>query len=89
MTGLVQIASVCHRLTEHTGKTRCRAASDKLVNYLKALQLRKPSGAAMVGAVAGSFPLFGANLRAGYPNWATKYFLDALMVQLACANAQD
>jgi len=34
-----------------------------------------------VGAVAGSFPLFGGYMRAGYPNWATKYFLDALLLQ--------
>jgi hypothetical protein len=28
-----------------------------------------------------SGPLFGEYMRAGYPNWATKYFLDALLLQ--------
>lgn len=35
----------------------------------------------VVGAIAGSFSLFGEDMRAGYPNWATKYLLDALLLQ--------
>jgi hypothetical protein len=38
---------------------------------------------ALNGALAGSFPIFGAYMPAGYPNWATKYFLDALLLQHA------
>lgn len=28
----------------------------------------------------GSFSLFGGYMRVGYPNWATKYFVDALLL---------
>lgn len=81
LTGSAQIAIVCYRLSALTGEPRYRAQADKLVNYLKALQVTRSDDPAMVGAIAGSFPLFGGYMRAGYPNWATKYFLDALLLQ--------
>jgi len=81
LTGSAQIAIVCYRLTEQTGEPTYRTHADKLVNYLKGLQVTQSDDAALVGAVAGSFPLFGGYMRAGYPNWATKYFLDALLLQ--------
>ena len=81
LTGSAQIAIVCYRLAEQTGEFKYRSHADKLVNYLKSLQLTKSEDAALVGAIAGSFPLFGGYMRAGYPNWATKYFLDALLLQ--------
>lgn len=81
LTGSAQIAIVCYRLTEQTGEPKYRAHADKLVNYLKSLQVTRSKDAAVVGAIAGSFPLFGGYMRAGYPNWATKYFLDALLLQ--------
>lgn len=81
LTGSAQIAIVCYRLFEHTGEIRYRYQADCLVNYLKAHQLCESQDAAVVGALAGSFPLLGGYMRAGYPNWATKYFLDALLLQ--------
>ena len=81
LTGSAQIAIVCYRLFEQTAEAKYRTQADKLVNYLKALQLVQSDDAAVIGAIAGSFPLFGGYMRAGYPNWATKYFLDALLLQ--------
>jgi hypothetical protein len=31
------------------------------------------------GAVAGSSPIFGRYMAFRYPNWAAKFFMDALM----------
>lgn len=81
LTGSAQIAIVCYRLFEQTGDVKYREQADKLLNYLKSLQLLQSEDLSAVGAIAGSFPLFGGYMRAGYPNWATKYFLDALMLQ--------
>lgn len=83
LTGAAQIAIVCYRLADHTGNRVYRENADQLVNFLKAQQLMQSEDAALVGALAGSFPLFGSYMRAGYPNWATKYLLDALMLQAA------
>ena len=81
LTGSAQIAIVCSRLAELTGEARYCVAADRLVDQLKAFQdLATPIDEAR-GALPGSFPLFGEYMRGGYPNWATKYLLDALLLQ--------
>ena len=81
LTGSAQIAIVLYRLNEITNERRYAEAADKLVNYLKALQRLDCEDPGVNGAIAGSFPLFGGYMRGGYPNWATKYFLDAVLLQ--------
>lgn len=81
LTGSAQIAIVCYRLGAHLDNARYADAADRLVDYLKALQLTRSDDPGCVGAMAGSFPVLGAYMRSGYPNWATKYFLDSLMLQ--------
>jgi hypothetical protein len=81
LTGNAQIAIVCYRLHEETGLDEYRSAADLLTNFLKALQVTDSSNPALNGAIAGSFPLYGEYMRAGYPNWSTKYFIDTLLIQ--------
>lgn len=81
LTGNAQIAIVCYRLSELTGESKYSKAANTLVDALKALQETASPNAALNGAIPGSFPLFGGYMRAGYPNWATKYFVDALLLQ--------
>ncbi len=81
LTGSAQIAIVAYRLFELTGEHSYRTGADQLLDFLKALQLLKSDDPAVLGALAGSFPLMGSYMRAAYPNWATKYFLDALLLQ--------
>jgi hypothetical protein len=80
-TGSAQIAIVAYRLAELRGNQDYRAAADKLVNFLKAIQRIDTGIDGIDGAMAGSYPITGGYMTAGYPNWATKYFLDALMLQ--------
>jgi hypothetical protein len=81
LTGSAQLAVVCYRLYEQFQDRRYWDAAEKLVNYLKPLQLLNSENPALNGALPGSFPLFGSYMTAGYPNWATKYLLDALLMQ--------
>lgn len=81
LTGNAQIAIVCYRLHERTGANEYKRAADMLVGALNALQALDSPSQALNGAIPGSFPIFGLYMRAGYPNWATKYFLDALLLQ--------
>lgn len=83
LTGSAQLAIVGYRLAAHVGDARYADAADRLLNYLKGLQLLESADPGCVGAMGGSFPLLGAYMRSGYPNWATKYYLDALMLQAA------
>jgi hypothetical protein len=41
----------------------------------------------MRGALKGSFPLYGGYCSYQYPNWATKFLIDANMLELAAAGA--
>jgi hypothetical protein len=81
LTGSAQIAIVCYRLAQNTGIRHYKEKADQLVNYLKGLQVLDSENPALNGAIGGSFPLMGEYMCSGYPNWATKYFLDALLMQ--------
>lgn len=81
LPGSAQIAGVLYRLFEHTRDPRYHEGADRIVDFLKALQNVDASNPAVGGALAGSFPMMGEYMTGGYPNWATKYFLDALMLQ--------
>jgi uncharacterized protein YyaL (SSP411 family) len=81
LTGSAQIAIVLYRLTKELGDQRWAAAADRIVDWLKASQVVDCADPGVNGALAGSLPIFGEYMTGGYPNWATKYFLDALMLQ--------
>ena len=81
LTGNAQLAVVCYRLYEVTGRETYRQAANRLIDYLKGLQILVGPDPGVVGAIAGSFPLSGNYMPLGYPNWATKYFLDGLLLQ--------
>jgi hypothetical protein len=81
LTGSAQLAVVCYRLYEHLQERRYWSAAELLANYLKPLQCMHSTNPALNGALPGSFPFFGSYMTAGYPNWATKYLLDALLFQ--------
>lgn len=81
LTGSAQLAVICYRLFEHLGDAHYRLGARRLLDYLKALQPMDSPEPSLNGALGGSFPLFGGYMTAGYPNWATKYLLDALLLQ--------
>ena len=80
-TGSAQIAIGRYRLYEYRGIIGCKMAAEGLADLLKPLRALDTPDPALNGAIAGSFPLFGGYMRAGFPNWATKYFIDALLLQ--------
>jgi hypothetical protein len=86
LTGAAQVAVVCYRLAAHTGEARYRSAADGVVHFLKGVQRTSSTSHVdrdLVGALGGSFPLVGAYMPNGYPGWATKFLLDALLLQHA------
>jgi hypothetical protein len=81
LTGSAQLAIVMYRLYEHLGFSTYRECADRLVDYLKAMQVIDSGDEGIDGALAGSFPILGSYMTRGYPNWATKYLVDALILQ--------
>jgi uncharacterized protein YyaL (SSP411 family) len=81
LTGNAQLSVVCYRLHEATADPTFLDAASRLVDWLKGLQRIDSRDPGINGAIGGSFPLLGDYMTAGFPNWATKYFLDALLEQ--------
>jgi hypothetical protein len=81
LTGSAQIAIVAYRLAALRGVESYAAAAGRLVGFLKAVQRTTTGNAGIDGALAGAYPIMGDYMTGGYPNWATKYLLDALMAE--------
>jgi len=79
LTGSCQLAVVAYRFVEVFGKRSLLAAGDRLISFVKAAQCLDGEDPNVVGAIAGSYPILGSYMTGGYPNWATKYFIDALL----------
>jgi hypothetical protein len=50
------------------------------IGYLKRQQRLEDRDSAVRGALAGSVPIWGRYSRFEFPNWAAKFFADALMM---------
>lgn len=79
VTGILQMSIVCFRLAVLTKNAdRYTAASDFLAEGAAAIPHRDPLTDAY--ALPGSQPLWGDYMRFKYPNWAAKFYLDAVMM---------
>jgi hypothetical protein len=77
LTGNAQLSLTCSRIAEYTQDSSFKeAAADFLSEVLKHHYLKENKD--LYGALAGSAPLWGDYMRFRYPNWAPKFFLDAL-----------
>ena len=80
VTGDAQMATVFVRLFELEGDARFLNAACKLIDQAKATQPMRAMNAAVRGAVPGSYPIWGAYMRFGFPNWAAKFLVDAMLL---------
>ncbi|MBS1581979.1 MAG: hypothetical protein JST66_07265 [Bacteroidetes bacterium] len=80
VTGCAQTAIVWSRLQAVTGDARYAEGVQRMVAWLVGVQAKSARGPADVhGAVPGSYPVWGRYEKFAFPNWATKYFADALL----------
>jgi squalene-hopene cyclase-like protein len=79
LTGTVQLGGVWLRLHQLTGEERFRQAG--LGAIAQGVSYQQRSGPLSVrGALPGSFPIWGRYAPLQYPNWATKFLGDSLML---------
>lgn len=91
LTGASQLSLVWLRLAHFTGDERYREAAERTLDFVKATQrLDAAAGedANVVGAVKGSDPIWGRYEPFAYPNWATKFFADAVLASDAAWRAR-
>ena len=80
LTGIAQLGGVWLRLHELTGEPRYRSAGIAAVERAAAGQARS-GWAAIDGALPGSYPVYGRYAPLQFPNWATKFLVDSLLLR--------
>jgi hypothetical protein len=69
------------KLYQLTGDERLYKTALKNIEQVKSTQSLTSRNGGIRGAIAGSYPVWGGYIHYGYPNWATKFFADALMLK--------
>ena len=83
LTGNAQMALIWMRLHGRSPEPRLLNAAFKAIDDVKAAQDMTSSNPAIRGGVAGSDPVWGDYIPHALPNWAAKYFVDALIEKRA------
>jgi len=82
LTGNAQLACFLYRLAWITGKHMYRNIADDILAATKRTQLVETSFLPIRGAIAGTYPLSHGYVSNGYPNWAAKFFADAMLMKI-------
>jgi hypothetical protein len=87
LTGYAQLAIVFFRLYRLDGDKRYLNAGLNLLDDVTATQDVTSLGKPHYGGIKGSHPIYGRYAPLQYPNWATKFFIDAMLAKQAALNA--
>jgi hypothetical protein len=83
LTGVAQLAVDWLRLTQE-GHAPALLQNARLgIGYLKRRQRVDDADPIVRGAIAGSAPIWGRYSMFEFPNWAPKFFADALMMDMS------
>jgi hypothetical protein len=83
LTGVAQVALIWQRLRQIGVEGPWQAHIDRALSYLKRNHRLTGTGGPEDGGIAGSVPIWGRYSRFEYPNWAAKFFADALLMELS------
>lgn len=81
LTGNAQFAIILLRLFEMTKEYTYFFTAQKINEYLKKEHELYTKNQEIYGAIAGSSPIWGKYIHFAYPNWAVKFFIDALKLE--------
>jgi hypothetical protein len=78
LTGNAQMALIWLRLNDIEGDGRLLNAALLALDLVKQTQSMSNPDPGVRGGIAGSRPVWGPYIHLAYPNWAAKYFIDAM-----------
>lgn len=81
LTGNVQMALIWMHMYARNGDPRLLNAALKSIDMVKAAQAMDAADPGVQGGIAGSQPVWGDYIAHAFPNWAAKYFIDALLAK--------
>jgi hypothetical protein len=82
LTGVAQMCICWSRLRNAVGERGFDANIASGLAFLKSSQRLDDPADEVRGGIAGSWPIWGAYSRFEFPNWAAKFFADALMLNM-------
>ncbi|MFC1826938.1 hypothetical protein ACFLZQ_03290 [Thermodesulfobacteriota bacterium] len=80
LTGMAQTSIVWQKLDLISGNHKYSEASAKVNNFLKSTQAINADNVGIRGGIRGSYPISGEYGKYRTLNWATKFFIDALLL---------
>jgi uncharacterized protein YyaL (SSP411 family) len=81
LTGDAQVARVWLRLCQLLGEWHYLEAAQRMTHFLASTQNLTASDPGVRGGIKGSHPIWAEYAPYEYPNWAAKFFVDALLLQ--------
>ena len=81
LTGNSQMSIIWQKLFKITKDEKFLDAAKKSNNFMKSIQNLESSNPGIRGGIPGAFPIYGWYAPFSYPNWAAKFFIDALMLE--------
>lgn len=81
MTGNAQMALIWLELHRIEGDPALVNAALRAIDLVKRAQVMRSSNPCVRGGVAGSDPMWGKYIELAIPNWAAKFFIDALLAK--------
>jgi folate-dependent phosphoribosylglycinamide formyltransferase PurN len=81
LTGNAQMALIWLHMYEECGDPRLLNAALNAIDIVKAAQMLDGADDGVTGGIAGSQPVWGEYIQHAFPNWAAKYFIDALLAK--------
>ncbi|HET7267500.1 MAG TPA: hypothetical protein VFJ15_05270 [Oleiagrimonas sp.] len=82
MTGNAQMAIIWQRLAAETGDDRWRLAAERATGFVLRVQDPTTTRDGVRGGIPGSHPRRSEYMKHRYTNWAAKFTMDALMLQM-------
>jgi len=82
LTGNAQIAIIWLKAYRLQDDHRYLNAALKMIDQLKSIQILRSRNTNINGAISGSYPIWGNYFKNCFPNWATKFFADAIILSM-------
>lgn len=82
VTGNAQMAIIWQRLAAEAGDRSWKAPAESAIRFNLSIQDLATADVGVRGGMPGSHPRSGGYMKNRYPNWAAKFFMDALMLRL-------
>ena len=80
LTGNAQMSIIWLKIYQLNKDSRYFQAAEYILSELKKVHSLSNSNLGIRGAIAGSYPVYGKYMQFSYPNWAPKFYADALIL---------